>query len=65
MKMFVVARMTKHPVSVTSDATIQQADRLMKKHKFHRMIVVDNEIYSYYQNNKFKKLKLLYSLLAR
>lgn len=40
--MFVADRMTKHPVSVTSDATIQQADRLMKKHKFHRMIVVDN-----------------------
>lgn len=39
--MFVAARMTKHPVSVTSDATIQQADRLMKKHKFHRMLVVD------------------------
>ena len=40
--MFVAARMTKHPVSVTSDATIQQADRLMKKYKFHRMPVVDN-----------------------
>ena len=40
--MFVAARMTKHPVSVTSDATIQQADRLMKKHKFHRMLVVDD-----------------------
>lgn len=40
--MFVASRMTKHPISVTSDATIQQADRLMKKHKFHRMIVVDN-----------------------
>lgn len=40
--MFVASRMTKHPVSVTSDATIQQADRLMKKHKFHRMLVVDN-----------------------
>ena len=40
--MFVSARMTKHPVSVTSDATIQQADRLMKKHKFHRMLVVDD-----------------------
>ena len=39
--MFVATRMTKHPVSVTSDATIQQADRLMKKHKFHRMLVVD------------------------
>ncbi len=25
-----------------------------------RLIVVDREIYSYYQNNKFKKLKLLY-----
>jgi len=40
--MFVAARMTKHPVSISSDATIQQADRLMKKHKFHRMLVVDN-----------------------
>ena len=40
--MFVASRMTKHPVSVTSDATIQQADRLMKKHKFHRMLVVDD-----------------------
>ena len=40
--MFVATRMTKHPVSVTSDATILQADRLMKKHKFHRMPVVDN-----------------------
>ena len=40
--MFVASRMTQHPVSVTSDTTIQQADRLMKKHKFHRMPVVDN-----------------------
>lgn len=40
--MFVATRMTKHPVSVTSDATIKQADRLMKKHKFHRMLVVDD-----------------------
>lgn len=40
--MFVASRMTKHPLSVTSDATIQQADRIMKKHKFHRMLVVDN-----------------------
>ena len=31
--MFVATRMTKHPVSVTSDATILQADRLMKKGK--------------------------------
>lgn len=40
--MFVASRMTKHPISVTSDATIQQADRLMKKHKFHRMLVIDD-----------------------
>ena len=40
--MFVAERMTKHPISVTSDATILQADRLMKKHKFHRLPVVDN-----------------------
>ena len=40
--MFVAERMTKHPVSVPSTATIGDVDRLMKKHKFHRMIVVDN-----------------------
>ena len=40
--MFVAERMTKHPISVTSDATILQADRLMKKHKFHRLPVVDD-----------------------
>lgn len=40
--MFVASRMTKHPVYVSSDATIQQADRLMKKYKFHRMLVVDD-----------------------
>ena len=40
--MFVAARMTKHPVTVSSEATIGDVDRLMKKNKFHRMIVVDN-----------------------
>lgn len=40
--MFVASRMTKHPVYVSSDATIQQADRLMKKYNFHRMLVVDD-----------------------
>lgn len=39
--MFVASRMTKHPVSVTSDATIGEVDRLMKKNNFHRMIVID------------------------
>ena len=39
--MFVATRMTKHPVSVTSNATIGEVDRLMKKHKFHRMPVID------------------------
>ena len=39
--MFVAERMTKHPVTVTSDATVAEVDRLMKKHKFHRMIIVD------------------------
>ena len=34
-------------------------DELLKK-AGNRLIVVDNEIYSYYQNSKFKKLKLLY-----
>ncbi len=39
--MFVAERMTKNPISVTSDATIAEAARLMKKNHFHRMIVVD------------------------
>ncbi len=39
--MFVAERMTKHPVTMTSDATIGEVDRMMKKHKFHRMIIVD------------------------
>ena len=39
--MFVADRMTKHPVSVTSKATIGEVDRLMKKHKFHRMLIID------------------------
>ena len=30
------------------------------KHSKDKLIVVDSEIYSYYQNDKFKKLKLLY-----
>ena len=40
--MFVADRMTKHPVSVTSKATISEVDRLMKKHKFHRMLIIDD-----------------------
>ena len=40
--MFVAERMTKNPISVTSDATIADAARLMKKNHFHRMIVVDD-----------------------
>ncbi len=40
--MFVANRMTKHPVSVTSKATIGEVDRLMKKHKFHRMLIIDD-----------------------
>lgn len=40
--MFVAERMTKHPVSVKSDATIGEVDRLMKKNKFHRMLIVDD-----------------------
>lgn len=40
--MFVANRMTKHPVSVTSKATIGEVDRLMKKNKFHRMLIIDD-----------------------
>ena len=40
--MFVAERMTKHPVTMSSDSTIGEVDRLMKKHKFHRMIIVDD-----------------------
>ena len=34
-------------------------DQLVRKAK-HRVIVVDREIYAYYQNSKFKNFKLLY-----
>lgn len=40
--MFVAERMTKHPVTVSSSSTIGEVDRLMKKNKFHRMIIVDD-----------------------
>ena len=40
--MFVAERMTKHPVTMTSDSTIGEVDRKMKKYKFHRMIIVDD-----------------------
>ena len=39
--------------------TYDNINDLVKKAN-HRLIIVDNEIYSYYQNNKFKKLKLIY-----
>ena len=39
--------------------TYNNLDELVKKAK-DKVIVVDNEIYSHYQNNKFKNLKLLY-----
>ena len=39
--MFVAERMTRHPVTMSSSATIGEVDRAMKKNKFHRMIIVD------------------------
>ena len=45
-----------------SRANIETFDNLddLIKNARNRAIVVDSEIYSYYQNNKFKKLKLIY-----
>ena len=45
-----------------SRANIETFDNLddLIKNARTRAIVVDSEIYSYYQNNKFKKLKLIY-----
>ena len=40
--MFVADRMTKHPVTVTSDTSISEAAKVMKKNHFHRMLIVDN-----------------------
>ena len=40
--MFVAERMTKHPVTMSSDSTVGEVDRKMKKYKFHRMIIVDD-----------------------
>lgn len=41
--MFVAERMTKHPVTMSSDATVGEVDRMMKKNKFHRMIIVEGD----------------------
>ena len=48
--------------STNSRAKIKEYDNLdtMIEKAGDKMIVVDYEIYSYYQNSKFKKLKLLY-----
>ncbi len=48
--------------STNSKANIKAYNNLdeLIKNAEDRLIVVDYEIYSYYQNNKFKKLKLLY-----
>ena len=40
--MFVANRMTKHPITVTPDATLDEAAGLMKKHHFRRLPVVEN-----------------------
>ena len=40
--MFVAERMTKHPITMSSDATVGEVDRMMKKNKFHRMIIVED-----------------------
>ena len=40
--MFVADRMTKHPVSVTSSATIGEVNKLMQKNNFHRMLIIDD-----------------------
>ena len=48
--------------SNNSRANIKEFSNLdsLVKNAGSRLIVVDREIYAYYQNNKFKKLKLLY-----
>lgn len=40
--MFVADRMTRNPVTMKSIATVGEVDRVMKKNKFHRMIIVDD-----------------------
>lgn len=41
--MFVADRMTKHPITMTSGATVGEVDRIMKKNKIHRMLIVDED----------------------
>lgn len=41
--MFVADRMTKHPITLTSGATVGEVDRIMKKNKIHRMLIVDDD----------------------
>lgn len=40
--MFVANRMTKHPITVAPDATLDEAAGLMKKHHFRRLPVVED-----------------------
>lgn len=40
--MFVADRMSKHPLTVTSDSSIAAADKLMRKNHVHKMLVVDD-----------------------
>ncbi len=40
--MFVANRMTKHPITVTPEATLDEAASLMKKHHFRRLPVVED-----------------------
>lgn len=40
--MFVADRMSKHPVTVTSNTSISDAAKIMKKNHFHRMLIVDD-----------------------
>ena len=46
-----------------SKANINKVDSLKKlvKNKDNDLLVVDNEVYNYYKNSKFKKYELLYS----
>ena len=42
MDMFVANRMTKNPITVTPSTKVDEAESLMKKHKFRRLPVVEN-----------------------
>lgn len=56
--MFVKNRMTKNPITVTSSTSLDEAAALMKRHKFRRLAVIDeeNKVIGFFTNRDLLKV---------